>query len=81
MEPYYGQIKLFPYDFEPEGWALCNGQLLQIEYNTALFVMIGTKFGGDGTKNFALPDLRQAEPKCGQCHYYIALAGQWPTRD
>ncbi len=58
MQPFLGQITLFPYDFAPMGWAFCQGQLLPISQNTALFALLGTQFGGDGTRTFALPDLR-----------------------
>ena len=58
MQPFLGQITLFPYNFAPNGWALCEGQLLPISQYTALFSLLGTQFGGDGRTNFALPDLR-----------------------
>ena len=58
MTPFLGQITLFPYNFAPVGWAFCQGQLLPISQNTALFSLLGTQFGGNGTSNFALPDLR-----------------------
>ncbi|WP_018883608.1 phage tail protein [Paenibacillus massiliensis] len=57
-EGYLGEIRLFAGDFAPEGWALCNGQLLLISANEALFSLIGTTYGGDGQTNFALPDLQ-----------------------
>lgn len=57
-EPFVGQIMLFAGNFAPKGWALCNGQLLPISQNTALFSLIGTFYGGDGVVTFALPDLR-----------------------
>src|SRR5271156_6356425 len=60
--PFLGQITLFPYIFAPYGWALCEGQLLSISQNTALFSLLGTQFGGDGRSNFALPDLRGRAP-------------------
>ena len=56
--PFIGQITLFPYNFAPFGWAFCAGQLLPISQNTALFSLLGVQFGGNGTSNFALPDLR-----------------------
>ena len=62
MQPFLGQITLFPYNFAPSGWALCEGQLLPISQNTALFSLLGTQFGGDGVSNFALPDLRGRVP-------------------
>ncbi len=62
MEPFLGSLLLVPYNFAPTGWALCNGQLLPISQNTALFSLIGTTYGGDGVSNFALPDLRGRVP-------------------
>ena len=53
---------LVPYDFAPNGWALCNGQLLPIAENEALFTLLGTIYGGDGVSTFALPDLRGRVP-------------------
>ena len=58
MDPFLGEIRLFPYTFAPRGWAFCNGQILSISQNTALFALIGTTYGGDGRTTFALPDLR-----------------------
>ena len=57
-EPYLSQIEAFPFGFAPKGWALCAGQLVPINQNQALFALIGTYYGGNGTTNFALPDLR-----------------------
>ncbi len=56
--PYLGEIKMFAGGFAPQGWALCEGQLMSIAQNTALFSLLGTTYGGDGRSNFALPDLR-----------------------
>lgn len=58
MEPYLGQIQAFGFNFAPVGWAQCNGQLMSIAENEALFSLLGTTFGGDGQTTFALPDLR-----------------------
>ncbi len=58
MEPFLGQIQAFGFNFAPRGWAFCNGQLLPIAQNTALFSLLGTIYGGDGRTTFALPDLR-----------------------
>ncbi|TXK71956.1 phage tail protein [Mesonia sp. K4-1] len=58
MEPLIGQIQPFGFNFAPRGWALCDGQLLAISANTALFSLLGTTYGGDGRTTFALPDLR-----------------------
>jgi microcystin-dependent protein len=57
-QPFLGQITLFPYNFAPRGWANCQGQLLPISQNTALFSLLGTMYGGNGTTTFALPDLQ-----------------------
>jgi microcystin-dependent protein len=62
MEPFVGQITLFPFFFAPKGWALCEGQLLPISQNAALFSLLGTYYGGNGVSNFALPDLRGRVP-------------------
>jgi microcystin-dependent protein len=62
MEPFLGQITLFPFFFAPRGWAFCEGQLMPISQNTALFSLLGTYYGGNGTSNFALPDLRGRAP-------------------
>ncbi|MDH3530890.1 MAG: tail fiber protein [Acidobacteriota bacterium] len=58
MDPFLGQIQAFGFNFAPRGWALCNGQLLPIAQNTALFSLLGTTYGGDGRTTFNLPDLR-----------------------
>ncbi len=60
--PFVAEIRLFPYNFAPIGWAFCEGQLLPISQNTALFSLIGTYYGGNGISNFALPDLRGRVP-------------------
>jgi microcystin-dependent protein len=57
-EPFLGEVRLMSFNFPPRGWAFCNGQLLPINQNQALFSLLGTTFGGDGRVNFALPDLR-----------------------
>jgi microcystin-dependent protein len=62
MDPYLGAILLFAFDFPPRGWAICQGQLLPIAQNQALFALLGTMYGGNGTTNFALPDLRGRAP-------------------
>lgn len=62
MEPFLAEIRIFPFDFPPRGWALCDGQLLPIAQNTALFSLLGKTYGGDGKTTFALPDLRGAAP-------------------
>ena len=62
MEPFLAQIMLFGGNFAPRGWAFCDGQLLPISSNSALFSILGTSFGGDGRTTFALPDLRSRVP-------------------
>jgi microcystin-dependent protein len=61
-EPFLSEIRIFSFGFAPKGWALCNGQLLPINQNQALFSLLGTTYGGDGRVNFALPDLRARVP-------------------
>ena len=61
-EPFLSEIRIMSFVFAPKGWALCNGQLLPINQNQALFSLLGTTFGGDGRVNFALPDLRGSVP-------------------
>lgn len=61
-EPFLSEIRIMSFVFAPRGWALCNGQLLPINQNQALFSLLGTTFGGDGRVNFALPDLRGRVP-------------------
>jgi len=62
MIPFIGSIMMFGFNFPPNGWALCQGQLLSIQQNTALFSLLGTTYGGNGTTTFALPDLRGRSP-------------------
>src|SRR5687767_902418 len=61
-EPFLSEIRIMSFVFAPKGWALCNGQLLPINQNQALFSLLGTNFGGDGRVNFALPDQRGRTP-------------------
>jgi microcystin-dependent protein len=61
-EPFLGEIKIVSFNFAPKGWALCNGQLLPINQNQALFALFGTTFGGNGQTTFALPDMRGRMP-------------------
>ena len=72
-----GEIMLTSFGFAPQGWALCNGQLLPINQNQALFSLLGTTFGGDGRVNFALPDLRARTPMhSGNGHQQGERAGE-----
>jgi microcystin-dependent protein len=61
-DPFLGEIKLVSWNLAPRGWAFCNGQILAISQNTALYSLIGTMYGGDGVTTFALPDLRGMTP-------------------
>jgi microcystin-dependent protein len=61
-EPFLSEIRMFSFNFPPRGWALCNGQLLPINQNQALFALLGTTYGGNGQTNFALPNLRGSVP-------------------
>ena len=60
--PFVAEIRIFPFNFAPTGWAFCDGQLLPISQNTALFSLLGTTYGGDGKSNFALPNLQGCAP-------------------
>ena len=61
-DPFVAEIRIFPFNFAPIGWAFCNGQLMPISQNTALFSLLGTTYGGDGKSNFALPDIQGNAP-------------------
>jgi len=61
-DPFVAEIRIFPFNFAPKGWAFCNGQLLPLSQNTALFSLLGTTYGGDGKSNFALPNLQGSVP-------------------
>jgi len=84
-EPYIGEIRMTGFNFAPTGWALCNGQLLNISDNDVLFNLIGAQYGGDGVSNFALPDLRGRVPmhigtgypqgmKAGEAQHTLGMA-------
>jgi microcystin-dependent protein len=62
MDPFVAEIRIFPFNFAPKGWAFCNGQILPLSQNTALFSLLGTTYGGDGKSNFALPNLQGSAP-------------------
>lgn len=62
MDPFVAEIRIFPFNFAPRGWAICNGQILPISQNTALFSLLGTTYGGDGKSTFALPNFQGAAP-------------------
>ena len=78
--PFIGQVIPVPYNFAPQGWALCNGQILSIAQNTALFSLLGTNFGGDGQTNFGLPNLPGRAAICagqgtGLSNYILGQTG------
>lgn len=77
MEPILGMVYLFAGSFAPVGYAMCDGQLLSIQQNTALFSILGTTYGGDGRTTFALPKV--AAPTTGM-NYVIAVNGIYPSR-
>ena len=74
-DPFVAEIRIFACDFAPTGWATCDGQLLPISQNTALFSLLGTNYGGDGSSNFALPNL---QPYLG-LNFIISLFGIFPS--
>ena len=61
-DQFLAEIRIFPFNFPPRGWAFCNGQLIPLSQNTALFSLLGTVYGGDGKSTFALPDLQDSAP-------------------
>lgn len=80
MDVFLGLITIFPYGFVPRGWMLCDGTLLPVTQYQALYSLIGNKFGGNGSTNFALPNLQGGEP-IPNTRYYIAIEGLYPTRE
>jgi microcystin-dependent protein len=79
-DQFVAEIRVFPFNFAPTGWAQCNGQLLPISQNTALFSLLGTFYGGDGKSTFALPDLQGSAPLHqgqgnGLSEYFIGQVG------
>ncbi len=79
MEYLIGQIQLFPYNFIPEGWFKCDGMTFQVQQYSALFSLIGNKFGGDGYSTFATPNMQGAEP-IPNMTYGICWNGMYPSR-
>src|ERR1700716_2626149 len=61
-DPFLAEIRIFPFNFAPKGWAFCDGQLMPLSQNTALFSLLGTTYGGDGKSNFALPNMQGNAP-------------------
>lgn len=79
MDPYLGEIKMFCGNFAPLGWALCQGQLMNIADNDALYTLLGTTYGGDGIATFALPDLRGRAPFHQTTNYSLGAFGGTET--
>ena len=79
MDYTIGEITLFGFFFAPYGWMSCEGQILNINQNQALFSLLGSTYGGDGRTTFALPNLKGAEP-LPNMKYYIAIQGIYPQR-
>nr|WP_213959135.1 tail fiber protein [Variovorax sp. dw_954] len=79
MDPLLGSIQLFAFNYAPINWALCDGSLIQIGHNTALYSLLGPTYGGDGMSTFALPNLKGKEPVPGSV-YCICVAGAYPSR-
>jgi microcystin-dependent protein len=83
--PFLGQVTCFAGTYAPQGWVFCEGQILPIAPSGALFSLVGTMYGGDGRVNFALPDLRDSEPKQKESgytgpRYIICVGGDYPKR-
>lgn len=74
-DPYIGEIRLASFDFPPRGWAFCNGQLLPINQNHALYSVLGTMYGGNGVSNFALPNLQARMPIAPGYGYVVGNSG------
>lgn len=85
METYLGTIKLFPYNYAPTGWMLCNGSAISINNYQALYSLIGLKYGGNGSTTFQIPNMTNAAPISPNATvqamaYYIAVIGLYPSR-
>ena len=77
---YIGDIELVPFNFAPNKWSKCEGQLIQINQHPTLYSLLGSRYGGDGVTTFALPNLKDASPIPGM-HYCISMDGLYPPRD
>lgn len=83
-DPFVAEIRIFPFNFAPRGWAFCNGQLMPLSQNTALFSLVGTFYGGDGKSTFGLPNLQGSAPVAqgqgpGLSQRFIGESGGSPT--
>lgn len=81
MDPFIGEIRLVGFNFAPTGWALCNGQQMQIAENDALFSLLGVTYGGDGNQTFQLPKMPATPATTPSGTYIIALQGVFPPQD
>lgn len=82
MDPYLGQITIFAGTFAPRGWAYCDGRLLEIAPNEALYSILGTQYGGDGRSTFALPKIEESlTEQSGKYIIYIEYNNNFPPRD
>jgi len=79
MDSFIGTIQLFPYSYAPKGWMRCEGQLMKITEYSALYSLLGTRFGGDGTTTFGLPNMKGKEP-VPDVSYCIATEGIYPVK-
>jgi microcystin-dependent protein len=80
MDYFIGSIQLFPYTFIPYGWALCNGQMLQVAQYNALYAAIGCTYGGNNSTTFAVPNMQGLEP-IPNMRYFIAIEGTFPSKN
>jgi microcystin-dependent protein len=80
MNSILGEIRLFSFDFAPEGWMECAGQTLQVTEYSELFSLIGTKYGGSGMTSFCLPNLASIGQASAKVKYFIAVDGEYPPR-
>jgi microcystin-dependent protein len=83
-DPFVAEVRIFPFNFAPKGWAWCDGQLMPLSQNTALFSLLGTMYGGDGKSNFALPDFQgsavvHAGQGNGLSEYFVGQVGGTET--
>ena len=78
VDAFVGEVRAMPFGFVPAGWMACQGQVLPIEGNRALFILLGVTYGGDGKTNFALPKLAPLAAKSGTLQYCIAVRGVLP---
>ncbi len=84
MYPLIGSLLLVAYDFVPTGWLLCNGQMLTIAQNAALFSLLGSRYGGDGTTTFAVPNMNRfpmTSANGAPLSWIICIEGTFPSRD